>query len=177
MTSKERVKTALIHEEPDRVPVAAEFVPEAAKALEEKLGVSDYYEMLVALGNDMLMASAGISTGFYMAPDENGEYTCPWGCRYKYFENQCGSYTEIIRHPLADDEDGSKLKEYRIPDPLEDSQYDKLRGIIKKYGETHFICGSLACSIFEASWYTGGLVNILEKMAFDPDTSTPFLTK
>jgi len=168
MTSKERVKTALSHKEPDRVPLCADFVPEAAEALEKRLGIGDYYDMLVALGNDMLVASAGIATVFYGEGDENGEYVCPWGNTWKYFDNKFGSYTEVVKHALAGDEDGSKLEAYRIPDPMEETQYDKLREIIKKYGDTHYICGSLACTIFESSWYTGGLVNVLERMAADP---------
>jgi uroporphyrinogen decarboxylase len=177
MTSKERVRIALNHQIPDRVPLCADFVPEAAEALEKRLGVSDYYDMLVALGNDMLVASAGISTVFYGQADENGEYVCPWGNTWKYFNNKFGSYTEVVKHALANDEDGSLLEAYRIPDPLEESQYDKLKEIIKKYGETHFICGSLACSIFEASWYTSGLVNVLEKIAIDPDYANALFDK
>jgi len=168
ITSKERVQIALSHKEPDRVPVSADFVPEVAAALEKRLGIDDYYEMSVSLGNDMLDTIVGIATSFYREPDENGEYVCQWGNSWKYFANNFGSYTEVVKHALANDTDGSLLAAYQIPDPLEDSQYDKLREIIKKYGETHFICGSLACSIFEASWYTAGLVNVLERMAFDP---------
>jgi len=177
MTGKQRVQTALRHEIPDRVPVCADFVPEAAEALKKKLGVEDYYDMLAALGSDMLVAGAGISTGFYGEGDENGEYITPWGCTFKYFANQSGSYTEIFKHPLADDTDGSLLAAYRIPDPLEESQYDTLKRIIEKYGETHFICGSLACSIFEAAWYTSGLVNVLERMALDPDYANALFDK
>lgn len=168
MTSKQRVQTALRRETPDRAPVSADFVPEAAAALKNRLNIEDYHDMLVALGNDMLVTGVGIANSFYLEGGANGEYICPWGCKWKYFENESGSYTEIIEHPLANDEDGALLANYRIPDPLEESQYCTLQKILDKYGETHFICGASPCSIFEAAWYTAGLVNVIERIMIDP---------
>ena len=169
MTSKQRVQMALRHETPDRVPICGDYVPEAAEALKKALNMDDYCDMLVALGNDMLVAGTGMAYSYYLEPDEKGEYVCPWGCTWKYFSNSSGSYTEIIKHPLAGDTDGSLLEQYRIPDPQEESQYANLQNMLDKYGDTHFICGSVTCSIFETSWYLSGLVDVIERMALDED--------
>ena len=166
MTSKERVTIALARKIPDRIPVAADFVPESKQKLFEHFKTNDYYDMLVLLGCDMLAAGAGISTSYY---GDGEEYVCPWGCTWKYFQYKTGSYTEIIKHPLADDADGEKLAAYRIPDPDADDVIMPVRNLVARYGGTHFICGSIPCSIFEAAWYLHGLEGTIVDMTERPD--------
>ena len=166
MTSKERVKIALAREMPDRIPITADFVPEAKKRLMKHFNTDDYYDMLVKLGNDVLVAGSGPGFSYY---GEGEEYTCPWGIGFKYVRNNSGSYTEMVYHPLSDDPDGTKLAEYRIPDPDADDVVATMRDIIKRYGDSHFICGFLACSIFEAGWYLHGLQDTIMDMIARPD--------
>lgn len=174
MTSKERVKTAFSRHCPDRVPVFAAFVPEVAQRLKDHFFMDDLTDIEVKLGNDMLMTSAGISTSYY---GEGEEYVCPWGCKWKYFENEDGSYTEIVDYPLANDEDGSKLAAYQIPDPEAPEVYMPVRNLVQKYGDTHFICTSLACSIFEAGWYLHGLEQTVMDMAVNPEYANALFDK
>jgi len=166
MTSKERVKIALSRKTPDRLPISADFVPEVKARLLKHFKTDDYFDMLVKLGCDMLVAGSGIGQSFY---GEGEEYTCAWGCSWKYFHNASGSYTEIVKHPLADDDDGSKLANYRIPDPDADGVLYPLKDVIARYSDTHFTCGFLACSIFEAAWYLHGLTDTLGDMTERPD--------
>ena len=166
MTSKERVRIALSRNTPDRVPVAADFVPESKERLLEYFKTDDYFDMQVQLGCDMLVAGAGISTSYY---GDGEEYVCPWGCTWKYIYNNTGSYTEIINHPLADDPDGAKLAAYRIPDPDGDDVVTPVRNLIARYGDRYFICGAVPCTIFEAAWYLHGLEDTIIDMAERPD--------
>jgi len=166
VTSKERVRIALSRNVPDRIPMSADFVPEAKKWLMDHFKTDDYYDMLVKLGCDMLVAGAGIGNSYY---GKGQEYTCSWGCKWKYFSNETGSYTSIIEHPLANDDDGNKLAAYRTPDPNVDDVVIPLRDVISRYGQTHFICGFLACTIFEASWYLHGLDDTIIDMVERPD--------
>ena len=62
MTSRERVLMAIEHEEPDRVPVCATFVPEIADVLREKYGSG--CDLGVVLGNDMVKIASGIENSF-----------------------------------------------------------------------------------------------------------------
>ncbi|MCL2881160.1 MAG: hypothetical protein FWF29_13035, partial [Treponema sp.] len=167
MTSKERTSIALSRHLPDRVPVAADFVPEVKKILLEYFHTDDYYDMSVKIGNDMLVYSTGISASYYLK--EEDEYVCPWGCGWKYFRNATGRYTEIVNHPLANDPDGKKLRAYRTPDPDAPEVYLPFRELVNRYGKTHFMCGSVACSIFEAAWYLHGLEETIEDMVLRPD--------
>ena len=166
MNARERVQTALSRHEPDRVPVFADYVPEVRNMLMEHFGTDDYHRMCVEIGNDMLMHGAGMGSSYYGPPEE---YVCPWGCTFKYFSNSSGRYTEIIRHPLRDDLDGEKLRKYQIPDPDAPEVYLPLRELIKKYGRTHFLCGAVPCSVFEAAWYLHGLEETISDMVERPE--------
>ena len=110
MNHKERLLTAVNHEEPDRVPFCVWYTPEAERTLLRHLGVeSDQTETYKAAGgplpilmdHDFLISWVGPCTSYYSNPAE--EYTDEWGIGWKWFRNAVGgSYTEIIRHPLAD---------------------------------------------------------------------------
>ena len=161
MTGKERVITALRRKVPDRVPVFCEFVPEVKQKLYEHFNINDPYELSIMVGNDMIVYTEGIQNSYYGPSDE---YTCKWGIGWKYFNNASGHYTEMVNHPLLDDIDGNKLKEYVVPDPDDEEVYLPLREIVEKYGKEYFICASLACTIFEASWYLHGLEQTIVDM-------------
>ena len=65
MISKERVARALSRQQPDRVPVYADFVPGIHQKLKEKLGIQSEPELSIALGNDMLLTGHGLGTNNY----------------------------------------------------------------------------------------------------------------
>ena len=175
MNSKERVKTTLLRDVPDRVPVSASYVPEVKEGLKKHFGMDDFLDIEVKLGNDMLIEGSGIAKSFYYSPAD--EYVCPWGCKWKYFKNNEGSYPEIIEYPLANDVDGKKLAAYKIPDPDAPEVYEPMRDLVKRYGDTHFICSVLQCSIFEAGWYLHGLEDTLLDMAANPEYANALFDK
>ena len=164
LTSKERVRIAISNEEPDRVPVFAGFVPTVERRLEEKYGKHED-DIGLLLGNDLIKTVVGIETSNNASDDP--EYTCKWGVTFRNMKNEVDQYTEVIHHPLAGDE--SKLDSYQIPDPLEESQYDYVRKVVSKYGDSMWVLGSCQQSIFEASWYLRGLENLLVDMAINED--------
>jgi uroporphyrinogen decarboxylase len=164
MTSKERVRAALRHREPDRVPLFATYTPETAELLRRATGVSDG-DIGVAMGNDIVKDCVGLEMSYYM--NDEPSYVCPWGITWRNVRNATGHYTEIIDFPLAGDED--RLARYEIPDPTDERLYDPVRRTIERYGEDHWIVGSCQCSIFEAAWYLRGLDQFLVDLALSPD--------
>ena len=111
MTSRERVLTALNHEEPDRVPIQVDYTPEAAEMLSAHLrldsSIAEAYsgkisEIPLVMGHDLLVAWHGIATSYYQNEGED-EYTCEWGIRWGWIDFPGGRYTDIIERPLADD--------------------------------------------------------------------------
>jgi uroporphyrinogen decarboxylase len=164
MNSKERVNLTVNYIEPDRVPVYASYVPEEASKLKAYFRNDDFDEVLLELGNDMVQLGYGFLNGYYLKEDD--EYYDDWGCKWKYFENASGRYSEIIEHPL---EDKTRLDSYKIPDPEEPGQYEHGRQIIQKYGRDYWIFACIACSMFESSFGLRGLDNLLMDMVEDKD--------
>lgn len=171
MNSKERVKIALSHREPDCVPRFATYVPEIDRKLKQIHGSRD--ELGVLMGNDMIKTVVGMETSFHASNEP--EYTCKWDLRWRNVKNYTGEYTEIIGRPLSGDD--SKLNSYNIPDPLEDSQYDHVRQMVAKYGMDKWIIGSCQCSIFEASWYLRGLDEFMVDLLINKDYANALMDK
>jgi uroporphyrinogen decarboxylase len=164
MTSRERVLTALNHQQPDRTPIFASFVPEISERLRNTLGIHDA-DLGVALGNDMVKTCVGLELSFYGGA--RPEYTCPWGIRWRWARNESGEYTEIVGPPLTGDP--GKLDTFQLPDPEEESQYDTFRKIKALYGKEKWIIGSSQISVFEAAWYLRGMEDLMADMALEPD--------
>ena len=164
MNSKERILTALNHQEPDRVPVFASFVPEEIKKIKDHFKSEDITQTLLELGNDMIMVGHGFATSYYAKEDD--EYYDDWGCKWKYFQNNSGRYPEVIERPLSDK---TKLNSYRIPDPYNDEQYKGSKSVIEKYGKNYWVFACIACTIFECSWGLRGLDELMMDMVEDKD--------
>lgn len=178
MKSKERVAIALNHDEPDRIPVSALFVPEMQEKLSKHLGLdmnmtegsvalaNDLVcELGIRLGNDLVKVQAGMESMFYVPG--NDEYTTNWGVVLKRVENSTGVYTENIRGPLQGDD--SLLDSYCIPDPLQSEIYEEPKRILAKYGNDYWTVGSVQISIFEAAAHLRGLPEVMMDMMVNKD--------
>ena len=74
MNSKERVKIALLHQEPDRVPVTASFVPEFVERLRKHLNLpmhlinphgGEIHDLEKYFDLDIIQYSVGIANSYY----------------------------------------------------------------------------------------------------------------
>jgi uroporphyrinogen decarboxylase len=170
MNSRERVLTALNHEEPDRVPLDLWFTSEVEALLAAEFGGLRGTELRVALGHDLLMTGSPNIGASYEMPATADEYVCEWGVRWRWMTNaEGGRYTETVGHPLAHARD---LNDYRLPDPLGPSMqpiYREAADLVQCYGKTHAIFGSLYQTIFEAAWLLRGLETLLLDMATNKD--------
>jgi len=182
MTSRERVLTALNHEQPDRVPIHADFTPEVAKKLSEYFKLNDstaeaysgkVSELPLILGHDILVAWHGIATSFYQQEDKH-EYICEWGIKWRWVEYPGGKYTEMVEPPLADEK---KLISFKCPDAKEEWRYDAVRTLLKEHGKSHSIVGAMPCTLFEAAWYLRGIDRFLTDLLINKDFASELLEK
>ncbi len=177
MTGKERLQTAMNHEEPDRVPYMATFVPEVVKLLEDtyrdkltgigkniELKYQGMTDLDILFGHDMLLLTYGMSTGYYRDTDAD-TYKDEWGIVWKKIPYDTpkgvGFYTEIVEFPLAGDD---AIESYTPPNP-EDEDMGYAEAIIEHYGGEKYICGIIDCSIFEALKYLRGITQSLIDLA------------
>jgi len=180
MTSRERVLTALNHEEPDRVPLFAGYTPEAGEKLFQYLSNSpgkygrpeSVSDIPLVMGHDLLVADHGVGTSYYAREEE--EYTCEWGIVWRWVDVPGGRYTEIVGHPLTDER---KLDEYSCPDPHEESRYAYMKKLVETHGGTHAIVGGMGSILFEPAWHLRGFETFLCDLVNNKDFAHALLDK
>jgi len=181
MNSRERVLTAINHQEPDRVPIHTDFTPEAAKKLSAHLklcnSAAEAYsgkvsELPLIMGHDILVAWHGIATSYYANKEE--EYTCEWGIGWRWVDIPQGRYTEMVKRPLSEE---NRLASFSCPNPGESWRYDTARKLLAEHGRTHVIVGGMPCTLFEAAWYLRGYEEFLSDLLLNKDFAHALLDK
>jgi len=185
MKRRERVLMALHHEQPDRCPMQISFTPEFAARLGRELGLEEdeihnphgggnTYVLEHALDEDMLLTSVGWANSYYATHiygDGGDTYTDEWGVGWKNiaYETRFGTghYTEIVGHPLADDDQA--VDSYRPPDPNRPELYAEAERLIQEYKEEYWIVGVTVTTIFETAWALRGYERALIDLATNPD--------
>lgn len=184
MDHRERVWTALNHEVPDRCPMQISFTPEFAARLRIHLGQPEAaihnphgggnaYTLERALDQDLLLTSVGWANSYYANEkysSDFGGYTDEWGVHWRNVPYQTkfgmGSYTEIVGHPLADDE---AIGNYSPPDPNRPELYEDARWLILEFSRDYWIVGVTVTTIFETAWALRGLEQLLMDFVTNPN--------
>lgn len=105
MNSKERVLTALSHQEPDRVPCDCWMTPDVSERLQAHLGLSSHEELLRFFGVDLryVMGPSYVGQEFRTHPD--GTVEDLWGVRRRVMTVEREGYQFTYKHvavaPLA----------------------------------------------------------------------------
>ena len=188
MNHRERVMTALNHEEPDRCPMQISFTPEFAARLEADMqlrgqglhnphGGGNTYALERSLDEDMLLTSVGWVNGYYQdGYQESDSYQDEWGVVWKTVEYATpygtGKYTEPFGHPLADDH---ALQNYISPDPNRAELYREAERVLREFKEEYWIVGVTPTTIFESAWALRGYEQLMIDLASDPDTANRVL--
>lgn len=175
---------ALSHEEPDRCPMQVSFTPEFADRLRINLqlkedtvhnphGGGNTYELERALGEDMLLTSVGWANSYYQ---EAGTYIDEWGITWKSQEYTTpfgkGRYTEIVGHPLFDDQ---AIKNFTGPDPQRPELYKEAAWVINQFKDEYWIVGVTVTTIFECAWALRGYEQLLMDFVLNPDLADTIL--
>ena len=179
MIPRERVQTALSGEKPDRCPMQVSFTPECARRVRRDLDIDDdalhnphgggnTYVLERATDQDMLLTSVGWANSYYASEDD--AYSDEWGVIWRRIPYQTrfgvGYYTEMVGHPLADE---NSIDSYRAPDPLRPELYTETERVIADYGDTYWIVGVTVTTMFETAWALRGYSQTLMDLAANPD--------
>ncbi|MEA3335745.1 MAG: uroporphyrinogen decarboxylase family protein [Chloroflexota bacterium] len=178
MKPRHRVEMALHHQQSDRCPMQVSFTPEFADRLRADLAIwgrkvhnphggGNTYELERSLGEDLLLSSVGWANSYYM---EDKPYTDEWGVSWDVQAYRTpfgvGHYTEIVSHPLADDE---AIPGYQSPDPDRPELYSDAGTMVQRFGDDYWIVGVTVTTIFETAWALRGLQQTLMDMVLEPD--------
>jgi len=184
MTSRERFRKAINHEQPDRPPIDVgqdlhNGIHEIAYSnLLNYLGETDAIRLydrmqhlavvkesvLNRLHADTRYVFANAPAGFHLKVEADGSWADEWGVVRK----PCGHYDEAFIHPLAGC-DLAEVKAFRFPDPLDPSRFTGVREKARHLYETTdyaVIAGSPA-SLFYLSAELMGFQEYMEKLLTD----------
>lgn len=184
MKHRDRVLMALNHQEPDRCPMQISFTPEFASRLKNALGLTEAdlhnphgggntYVMERAIDEDMILTSVGWANSYYATETYSKDglsYTDEWGVTWTNigYETRYGKghYTEMVEHPLADDQ---AIDSYQAPDPNSPELYLEADRVIREYQDEYWIVGVTVTTIFETAWALRGYEKTLTDLALNPD--------
>lgn len=190
MSRRERVRLALTHQEPDRVPMdlgstsVTGLTLGAYRRLEEHLGLEPRDLPLLSLMFQVVRSDERIMKYFdidfrplfYRPPRESKVKALPgnsfideWGITVHKPEG--GFYYDIVDNPLknatVEDLDG-----YDWPDPLDPGRFEGLEEEARYlYRETEYalVGPGIGSSFFERSWMLRGFERFLMDLVLDPD--------
>jgi uroporphyrinogen decarboxylase len=175
---------ALNHETPDRCPMQVSFTPEFADRLREDLkirgskvhnphGGGNTYELERAIDEDCILTSVGWANSYYQ---EGERYTDEWGITWRSQPYSTpfgtGHYTEMVTHPLADDQ---AITSYRCPDPHRPELYIDAAQTLANFKDEYWIVGVTVTTIFETAWALRGYEQMLVDFVADPDLANAIL--
>lgn len=178
MRHRERIELALNHETPDRCPMQISFTPEFAERLCQELsldpsaqhnphGGGNTYILERLLDEDMLLTSVGWANSYYQQP---GDYIDEWGVGWKSspYETPYGTgrYTEMVKHPLADD---LAIVSYKPPDPGRGELYTDAERVVREFKDEYWLVGVTVTTIFECAWALRGYERLLGDFILNPD--------
>lgn len=184
MKPRDRVQLALNHEAPDRCPMQISFTPEFAQRLRADTAIQgqkvhnphgggNTYELERSLDQDMLLTSVGWANSYYM---DDKAYTDEWGVGWDVQAYVTpfgtGHYTEMVKHPLAED---AAIDCYEPPDPNRPELYVDAAQVVADFKDDYWIVGVTVTTILETAWALRGLEQMLLDMALDEELANHLL--
>ncbi len=185
MTPKERIRSAIAHQEPDKVPAHINATKWVVQKLKNKLGVTTGKELLKALHIDVYdMRGLDLNSGtvpLYTGPPSEF-FPASWGggitsfWHLKEFEKETGAgwVMEIEPAPLSSAQTIEECEAYPWPDN-DWFDYSNLRVELSEWKE--FSIMATGGSVFQHATYIRGLDTLLMDMMADPDMANYILDK
>lgn len=184
MTPRERVRLALNHEEPDRVPIdnngIVSSIHEVAYAnLLERLGVQEKIVVLdavqrITLNSEKVLTSLGVDTRYLYpsapsswtyAENPDGTWKDEFGTTYK----RLGFYADNV-DPVLKGKSFAEVKAYKFPDPTDPSRFKGLREkarALHSSTDLALVSGAMLCFDY-IRWVLRGLEDAIADLYEDP---------
>jgi len=176
LSSRERVRLALEHQETDRIPIAmvcSGINPPARRELEAYLQRERGIDVQTYLDSFIDVRQVGPAyRGPPLPPDED-----IWGVRRAPVSYGSGSYDEIVHYPLANAQGLDDLKAFRWPstDWFDYTVLPERIAAANADGE-HCLMISNG-NIFETSWYMRGFQRMFLDFVLNPELAHAILAR
>jgi uroporphyrinogen decarboxylase len=154
MTRKERVRVAITHREPDRVPHQINLTIPAREMLEAHLHTTD---LDTVLDNHL----AGIAPELAMVEFKPGYFRDEWGVVWnRTFDRDIG----VIEGAALPE---PSLAGLALPDPHDPRRTAPIPAFLQEHSDQFLLC-DIGFSLFERAWTLRGLENFFMDLALNP---------
>jgi len=194
MTSKERLRLALNHQEPDRVPydldstvvsgisiVALQHWLDVLQLPHEPLEIGDVIQQLGKVPESLLQylkvdtraVNPDDPAGWELKFTEDDTYRYfvdEWGITWR-MPKEGGHYFDMYRHPLKDIASIEEIKAHPWPNPSDATRYANLKAKVaemKRLNEAGIVLGRMGAGIVEIASWVRGVDNFYMDLAADP---------
>jgi uroporphyrinogen decarboxylase len=190
MTSRERILTALRHQEPDRVPFDLSSTPVtgihqvAYRRLRRALGLPEkepviwhLMQQLAWVDDDVHDAMQTDAKGlrpkapssWTLETSEDADYvyfTDEWGITRRK-QKEGGYYFDLCASPMANVETVADVERYPFPDPVDDGRFEGLRELAEKSRTDGraFVLGGISAGALEMGLWLRGFENFFCDLA------------
>ncbi|KUO53075.1 MAG: hypothetical protein APF76_14890 [Desulfitibacter sp. BRH_c19] len=184
LTSRERVRLALEHKEPDRIPIdnggiVSGMHKVAYKNLLEYLGLESEIEVYdpiqgLAKVDDAVLERLHVDTRYIFAngpsnweykENEDGTWYNEWNVLFK----KVGFYADSVGHPLAD-KSLEEIKKFKFPDPEDKARFAGLKEKAENlYKETDYaLVGGTIGALYTPAWDLRGYQQFMLDSVAEP---------
>ena len=182
MTSRERVRKAVSHQQPDRVPLEFSARQEVVDKVSAYLNLKDGE----SLGDRLDLDLRGIGPLFSL-PTHPLQYADPtievtpagihldiWGVGFQPNQTSLGFYMDLAHSPLRPLTSIAQLDEHRWPSP---DWWDYTPIPTQLEASKDYWTGAHSRGIFEISWFLRGFDTFLADLACDPDFAVAIIDR
>lgn len=163
MNSRDRIYSLLNHKIPDRVPYGDLLI--SKNVINAIFPGYSYFDFCEKMDIDIVFVKRDFN--FKWIDEEKGLYINEWGIIRKKGNEETDDY---IDGPLKSVED---IKNYRIPDPLDENNFKSLREAVRRFKKDKIIC-FLSKATFNFPW---NLVGNFQQYLIDLYTNPKFIYK
>ncbi len=193
MKHRERIKKAVNHEEPDRLPVdnggVVSGMHEVAYRnlldhleMEDNITIYDPVQRL-AVVKDEVLDLLGVDTRYIFAntpsfwkfeENQDGSWIDEFGTGYRRSEFYCDYMYPVLRNATLKD-----LKEYKFPDPVDPARFEGLRekaNSLYEHSDYALIGGNIP-SLFYLGWVFRGMEKFMTDIVINKDFADYMMDK
>jgi uroporphyrinogen decarboxylase len=158
VSPRERVRTAIRHQQPDRVPYQISCTVPSRLKLEEYYGAANLDDLL---GNHLAKYKARPPDEIGWLPDRPGLWRDEWGVMWnRTVDRDIGVVESYLLRERS-------LAGLAVPDPLSPVRFAALPGFIER-NRDRFRYVSFGMSLFERAWSVRGMADLLVDMIEAP---------
>jgi uroporphyrinogen decarboxylase len=184
LTSRERVRIALNHQEPDRVPIDITYTSEPYIKARQALGlppqevnpdvwdrVKPTQDVIKGLGCDLVWVGLKGASKREKFSFDLDQYKTEWGVVFHKVRRPDGGYQFEMRDFPISEPTMDALDAFAWPDAMDPARYDGVEGPVRELYETtdYAICARLGGNVWELGNYLTGQENWMMHVALQPD--------